>query len=180
MRQIKALISELKILIHVGQHLNIVNLLGACTQQLNQGKSVLNLVLVYVLCKYLLKCSSIQTSEEREWRCSQMNTCLPTGRKLALEFKFRYFTNSKFDKFQFRLLVNFEKALNDSLYDWNSKIEFRVYFHPVGFVYFSLHKCNLYLQLQTIYQALSTRHCKTVIFFPGLEFITKLVLMKSS
>ena len=66
MRQIKALISELKILIHVGQHLNIVNLLGACTQQLSQGKSVLNLVLVYVLCKYLLKCSSIQTSEERE------------------------------------------------------------------------------------------------------------------
>ena len=66
MRQIKALISELKILIHVGQHLNIVNLLGACTQQLSQGKSVFNLVLVYVLCKYLLKCSSIQTSEERE------------------------------------------------------------------------------------------------------------------
>ena len=56
----------------------------------------------------------------------------PAGRKLSLEFKFRYFTNSKFAKFQFRLLVNFEKALNDSLYDWNSKIEFRVYFHPVG------------------------------------------------
>ena len=66
MRQIKALISELKILIHVGQHLNIVNLLGACTQQLSQGKSEFKLVLVYVLCEYLLKCSSIQTSEERE------------------------------------------------------------------------------------------------------------------
>ena len=35
--QIKSLISELKILIHLGQHLNIVNLLGACTKEIQKG-----------------------------------------------------------------------------------------------------------------------------------------------
>lgn len=34
---IKALVSELKIMIHLGRHLNILNLLGACTT--NVGKS---------------------------------------------------------------------------------------------------------------------------------------------
>lgn len=29
----RALMSELKILIHMGHHLNVVNLLGACTKQ---------------------------------------------------------------------------------------------------------------------------------------------------
>lgn len=33
----KGLTSELKIMIHVGQHLNIVNLLGACTGSLTQS-----------------------------------------------------------------------------------------------------------------------------------------------
>lgn len=32
-----ALLSELKILIHVGQHLNIVNLLGAVTKDIRYG-----------------------------------------------------------------------------------------------------------------------------------------------
>ena len=36
--QIKSLISELKILIHLGQHLNIVNLLGACTKEIQKGE----------------------------------------------------------------------------------------------------------------------------------------------
>lgn len=36
--QIKALMTELKILIHVGKHLNVVNLLGACTSTLNKSK----------------------------------------------------------------------------------------------------------------------------------------------
>jgi Protein tyrosine and serine/threonine kinase len=36
--QIKALMTELKILIHVGKHLNVVNLLGACTSNLNKSK----------------------------------------------------------------------------------------------------------------------------------------------
>jgi len=36
--QVKALISELKILIHIGQHLNIVNLLGACTKDISKGE----------------------------------------------------------------------------------------------------------------------------------------------
>lgn len=34
----KALMTELKILIHIGHHLNIVNLLGACTK--NGGKEI--------------------------------------------------------------------------------------------------------------------------------------------
>lgn len=39
----RALMSELKILIHIGHHLNVVNLLGACTkpggESLNKGQS---------------------------------------------------------------------------------------------------------------------------------------------
>jgi serine/threonine protein kinase len=35
----EALMSELKILIHLGSHLNAVNLLGACTKKISQGKS---------------------------------------------------------------------------------------------------------------------------------------------
>jgi hypothetical protein len=33
----EALISELKILDYLGSHLNVVNLLGACTKQLHKG-----------------------------------------------------------------------------------------------------------------------------------------------
>ena len=33
----QALLSELKILIHIGQHLNIVNLLGAVTKNIRYG-----------------------------------------------------------------------------------------------------------------------------------------------
>ncbi|EFX73006.1 hypothetical protein DAPPUDRAFT_253802 [Daphnia pulex] len=35
----EALVSELKILIHLGSHLNVVNLLGACTKKISQGMS---------------------------------------------------------------------------------------------------------------------------------------------
>ena len=35
---IRALVSELKILIHLGNHVNIVNLLGACTETVLKGK----------------------------------------------------------------------------------------------------------------------------------------------
>ena len=34
---LEALVSELKILIYLGSHLNIVNLLGACTKQVHRG-----------------------------------------------------------------------------------------------------------------------------------------------
>lgn len=37
---IRALASELKIMVHLGKHLNVVNLLGACTK--NIAKSLLN------------------------------------------------------------------------------------------------------------------------------------------
>ena len=33
---LKALMSELKIMLHLGKHINIVNLLGACTTSLNK------------------------------------------------------------------------------------------------------------------------------------------------
>jgi serine/threonine protein kinase len=36
---LEALASELKILIHLGSHLNVVNLLGACTKKISQGLS---------------------------------------------------------------------------------------------------------------------------------------------
>lgn len=35
---IRALASELKIMIHLGRHLNVVNLLGACTRDINKSK----------------------------------------------------------------------------------------------------------------------------------------------
>jgi hypothetical protein len=36
----EGLISELKILIHLGAHVNILNLLGACTKRINRGNNV--------------------------------------------------------------------------------------------------------------------------------------------
>ena len=38
--QMLTLLSELKILIHIGQHLNIVNLLGAVTKNIARGKLI--------------------------------------------------------------------------------------------------------------------------------------------
>jgi FMS-like tyrosine kinase 1 len=35
---IKALASELKIMVHLGKHLNVVNLLGACTKNLTKSE----------------------------------------------------------------------------------------------------------------------------------------------
>lgn len=37
----KSLISELKIMIHLGRHLNVVNLLGACTGNINKSNLLL-------------------------------------------------------------------------------------------------------------------------------------------
>ena len=37
---LEALVSELKILIHLGSHLNVVNLLGACTKKITKGMSL--------------------------------------------------------------------------------------------------------------------------------------------
>lgn len=39
----KALISELKIMVHLGQHLNIVNLLGAVTRDIAQCESIISI-----------------------------------------------------------------------------------------------------------------------------------------
>lgn len=35
---VKALASELKIMVHLGKHLNVVNLLGACTKNVAKSK----------------------------------------------------------------------------------------------------------------------------------------------
>lgn len=35
---IKALASELKIMVHLGKHINVVNLLGACTKNVAKSK----------------------------------------------------------------------------------------------------------------------------------------------
>ena len=47
----------------------------------------------------------------------------PTGRKFSSEFRSRYFTNDKFAKFKHCLSLDFSTYLNDSLYNWNSKIK---------------------------------------------------------
>ena len=36
---LEALVSELKVMIYLGPHLNVVNLLGACTKRISQGKT---------------------------------------------------------------------------------------------------------------------------------------------
>ncbi|XP_034249879.1 vascular endothelial growth factor receptor 1 isoform X2 [Thrips palmi] len=45
---IKALASELKIMVHLGKHLNVVNLLGACTKGLNK----MELLVIVEYCRY--------------------------------------------------------------------------------------------------------------------------------
>ena len=41
---VRALVGELKILIHLGKHLNIVNLLGACTDSVIDGIDTLKYI----------------------------------------------------------------------------------------------------------------------------------------
>ena len=45
---LKALMSELKIMIHMGSHLNVVNLLGACTKSVTRGE----LLVIVEYCRY--------------------------------------------------------------------------------------------------------------------------------
>lgn len=35
---LRALVSELKIMVHLGKHLNVVNLIGACTKHVAKSK----------------------------------------------------------------------------------------------------------------------------------------------
>ncbi len=35
--QVKALVSEMKVMIHVGRHLNLINILGAITKDIDFG-----------------------------------------------------------------------------------------------------------------------------------------------
>lgn len=45
---LQSLVSELKIMIHLGSHLNVVNLLGACTKRISKGnpKNVFKLKMI--------------------------------------------------------------------------------------------------------------------------------------
>ena len=53
---IKALASELKIMVHLGKHLNVVNLLGACTKNVSKRKKILKIVRISYSNKF---CSNI-------------------------------------------------------------------------------------------------------------------------
>lgn len=44
----RALISELKIMVHLGQHLNVVNLLGAVTKNITKRKIFL-LLFIFII-----------------------------------------------------------------------------------------------------------------------------------
>lgn len=54
---LEALISELKILIYLGSHLNVVNLLGACTKNITKGimKLIRVMIKLYPLSLIVLK-----------------------------------------------------------------------------------------------------------------------------
>lgn len=43
----RALVSELKIMVHLGQHLNVVNLLGAVTQNIAKSMRQLTFIITY-------------------------------------------------------------------------------------------------------------------------------------
>jgi len=43
---LQSLVSELKIMIHLGSHLNVVNLLGACTKRISKGTANRFLVII--------------------------------------------------------------------------------------------------------------------------------------
>lgn len=45
---IKALASELKIMVHLGKHLNVVNLIGACTKDIAKSKYITLLKVTYL------------------------------------------------------------------------------------------------------------------------------------
>jgi FMS-like tyrosine kinase 1 len=72
--QLKALLSELKVLIHVGHHLNIVNLLGSCTKEIHKG--VLYVLQEYCpygsLRQYLLKKRSHFTDSMQSGMCDRV------------------------------------------------------------------------------------------------------------
>lgn len=53
---VKSLLSELKILIHLGSHLNVVNLLGACTKRIADGWSKMFLFADIYLFQFTSQC----------------------------------------------------------------------------------------------------------------------------
>ncbi|OXB83842.1 UNVERIFIED_CONTAM: hypothetical protein H355_003054 [Colinus virginianus] len=58
----RALMSELKILIHIGHHLNVVNLLGACTKPGVMEMGISN--------RKIQHCHGNKVTRQRKWNCS--------------------------------------------------------------------------------------------------------------
>lgn len=52
---LKSLISELKILMHLGSHLNVVNLLGAVTKNIVKGKACFNTFAMVLILSFSCK-----------------------------------------------------------------------------------------------------------------------------
>lgn len=45
---LEALVSELKVMTHIGSHLNVLNLLGACTKDISKGDTAHHVLLNFV------------------------------------------------------------------------------------------------------------------------------------
>ena len=45
---LEALVSELKVMIALGSHLNVVNLMGACTKKISKGILKVNKILLFI------------------------------------------------------------------------------------------------------------------------------------
>uniref|UniRef100_A0AAY4DE17 receptor protein-tyrosine kinase n=1 Tax=Denticeps clupeoides TaxID=299321 RepID=A0AAY4DE17_9TELE len=73
----RALMSELKILIHIGHHLNVVNLLGACTKPGGP------LMVIVEYCKYG-NLSSYLKSKRAEYSPFKVNGAIPTDTRLDI------------------------------------------------------------------------------------------------
>lgn len=76
---IKALASELKIMVHLGKHVNVVNLLGACTKNVTKRKKTQNILFSTYLTLFLLRYNAYLINYYSQYLkpiihfCSQLN-----------------------------------------------------------------------------------------------------------
>jgi len=53
---LEALVSELKVMTYIGSHLNVLNLLGACTKDISKGHIMCYSILYYILtCNFMCR-----------------------------------------------------------------------------------------------------------------------------
>ena len=61
---LEALVTELKVMIHIGSHLNVLNLLGACTKNISKGSiSFNNLLRILCTCLWLYNSNFLLTGD---------------------------------------------------------------------------------------------------------------------